>query len=58
MTLVNGESDCLVLWFEGFMAAGLPGAASWDEERDARSFERFAKINIVLPSGPTQPLIG
>jgi hypothetical protein len=32
ITLVEGESDCHTLWYEGIPALGLPGAASWQEE--------------------------
>jgi len=48
ITIVEGESDCHTLWFEGFPAIGLPGAASWKEERDAPLFDGIATINVVI----------
>ncbi len=36
VVLVEGESDCHTLWQAGIAALGLPGAANWREERDAR----------------------
>ena len=46
--LVEGESDCHTLWYHGFPAFGLPGAASWNEERDAPYFEGITKIYVVI----------
>jgi hypothetical protein len=46
--LCEGESDCHTLWFNGFAALGLPGAASWNEERDAPHFDSVKKIFVVI----------
>jgi hypothetical protein len=46
--LVEGESDCLTLWFEGLIALGLPGARAWNEERDAAHFDGFKRIYVVI----------
>jgi len=46
--LVEGESDCFTLWYHGFNAIGLPGAASWKEERDANFFDGINKIYVVI----------
>src|SRR3954454_10466853 len=49
IAIVEGESDCITLWWEGCTpAVGLPGAASWREERDARYFDVFKKIFVVI----------
>jgi hypothetical protein len=48
ISIVVGESDCIALWFEGLSAIGLPTAASWNEARDARYFDGFRRINVVL----------
>jgi hypothetical protein len=48
ITLVEGESDCHTLWHAGFPAIGLPGAGSWNEARDAKYFEGFDTVYIVI----------
>ena len=48
IALVEGESDCHTLWQEGFPAVGLPGAATWNEERDAAIFDGIATIFVVI----------
>jgi len=35
VTIVNGESDCIVLWLENFPAVGLPGAVLRGARRPA-----------------------
>jgi hypothetical protein len=50
ITIVEGESDCLTLWWENFDAVGVPGASNWQEERDARHFDGFGKIYVVIES--------
>ena len=45
--LVEGESDCHTLWFHNYDALGLPGADSWNEDRDAPHFKDIAKIFVV-----------
>lgn len=35
---MEGESDAQTLWFQGLPALGIPGAASWKEDRDAPQF--------------------
>lgn len=47
ITLVEGESDCLTLWKNGFNCLGIPGAGSWNEERDARHLDGFDIIYVV-----------
>lgn len=39
MVLVEGESDCQTLWLHDIPALGVPGAANWNEERDAWRFD-------------------
>lgn len=46
-TLVEGESDCWTLWKNGFNCLGIPGASSWNEERDAQRLAGFEKIYVV-----------
>jgi hypothetical protein len=48
ISLVIGESDCIAMWFEGIAAIGLPTPRIWDEARDARYFDGFRRINVVL----------
>jgi hypothetical protein len=48
ITLVEGESDCHTLWFHGISALGIPGADTWNEERDAPYLERFDTVYVVL----------
>jgi hypothetical protein len=46
--IVEGESDCHAAWYRGVPAIGLPGAANWREDRDARHFDGIDKIYVVL----------
>jgi hypothetical protein len=46
--LVEGESDCHSLWFHGYPAVGLPGAALWREKRDAEHFEDIPVVYVVI----------
>jgi hypothetical protein len=48
ITIVEGESDCHTLWHAGFSAVGLPGAANWNEGRDAKCFDGIETIYIVI----------
>lgn len=48
IALVEGESDSWTLWFHGIDALGIPGADTWNEERDAPYLDGFATIYIVL----------
>jgi hypothetical protein len=48
IVLCEGESDCHTLWFNGFDALGVPGAANWKEERDAAQFDNVEKIFVVI----------
>jgi hypothetical protein len=48
ITIVEGESDCHVLWNAGFPAIGIPGASTWNEDRDAALFDNFSCINVVI----------
>ncbi len=42
MVIVEGESDCHVLWQNGIDAVGVPGASHWDDARDGEALKRFA----------------
>jgi hypothetical protein len=46
--IVEGESDCHAAWHRGVPAIGLPGAANWREDRDARHFDGIEKIYVVV----------
>jgi hypothetical protein len=48
IALVEGESDCHTLWHAGLAAVGLPGAGSWNENRDAALFDKFGTIYVVI----------
>ncbi len=48
VVLVEGESDCHSLWFHGVPALGIPGAANWREERDARHLDGIETIYVVV----------
>ena len=48
ITICEGESDCHTLWQAGFPGIGLPGASNWKEERDAKHFEGFNTIYVVI----------
>jgi hypothetical protein len=48
LVLVEGESDCHTLWFHGIPALGIPGAANWREERDARHLDGIETIYVVV----------
>lgn len=46
--IAEGESDCHTLWSAGFPALGLPGAASWREERDAPQLAGIDTIYVIV----------
>lgn len=48
IVLVEGETDCHVLWYHGIPAVGVPGAANWREERDADHFDSIATIYVLV----------
>jgi hypothetical protein len=48
VVLVEGESDCHTLWYHGISALGIPGAANWHEDRDARYLDGIGTIYVVL----------
>ena len=48
VVLVEGESDCHTLWFHEVPALGVPGAANWREERDARHLDGIETIYVVI----------
>ena len=48
VVLVEGESDVQTLWFHRVPALGLPGAANWQEDRDARHLEGIGKIYVLI----------
>ncbi len=48
VVLVEGESDTQTLWFAGFPAVGLPGATTWNEDRDAPLLADLKAIFVVI----------
>jgi DNA primase len=48
VVLVEGESDCHTLWSHGIPALGIPGAANWREDRDARHLDGIEAIYVVV----------
>ena len=48
VVLVEGESDCHTLWCQGEPALGLPGAATWREERDAPHLAGIPVVYVVV----------
>lgn len=48
ITLVEGESDAQTLWHHGEPAIGLPGANTWNEDRDAAHFDGIATVYVVI----------
>src|SRR4029077_14592699 len=48
--ICEGASDTQTLWYHWFPALGLPGAGSWNEEREAHLFDGVANL-----SGDGQP---
>jgi hypothetical protein len=48
VVLGEGESDCHTLWHHGIPALGLPGAGSWNEQRDAQHLDGIDRIYVVV----------
>jgi hypothetical protein len=48
VVIVEGESDVHTFWHHGIAALGVPGAANWREERDAKHLDRIDKIYVVI----------
>ena len=48
VVLVEGESDVHTLWFHGIPALGVPGAANWREDRDAKHLDGIDRIYVVI----------
>ncbi len=48
VVLVEGESCTQTLWYQGFPALGLPGAANWKEQRDAAHLAEVAVAYVVI----------
>lgn len=46
--LIEGESDCHTLWFNGIQALGLPGANNWREDRDAPILNKFDTVYVII----------
>jgi hypothetical protein len=44
----EGESDTQTLWLHDFRAVGLPGAATWNEQRDAPLLEGIPVIFVII----------
>nr|BDD45666.1 hypothetical protein 14 [Desulfobacterales bacterium] len=47
VVLCEGESDCHTLWYHGYEALGVPGANSWNEERDAGYFADIGTVYVI-----------
>ena len=43
--IVEGESDCWTLWYNGFPSIGIPGARNWKKSW-AKHFNGFSKIYV------------
>ena len=48
LILVEGESDTQTLWHAGRPALGLPGAALWNEDRDAEQLDGIDTVYVVI----------
>ena len=48
VVLVEGESDCHTFWFHGIPALGVPGAATWREDRDAPCLDGVETIYVII----------
>jgi hypothetical protein len=48
ITLVEGESDTHTLVSHDIAVLGIPGATSWNEERDAGFFDSFETVYLVV----------
>ena len=48
IVIVEGESDCHTAWYHKIPAVGLPGAANWRDERDARHLDGIDKVYVVV----------
>jgi hypothetical protein len=48
IVLVEGESDCHTLWSHGEPTLGVPGAANWNEARDAPALESIPIVYAVI----------
>ena len=48
VALVEGESDCHTLWHHGEPAVGVPGAANWNEARDAAELDGVVRVYVVV----------
>ncbi len=46
VVLVEGESDCHTLWHHGIPALGLPGAGTWNEEREGPHVDGIARVIV------------
>lgn len=59
IALVEGESDCHTLWYHSIPAVGLPGASSWNEQRDAGHFEGIETVYVVVePDSGGEKVLG
>ena len=48
VVIVEGESDCHAAWYHEVPAVGLPGAANWRDERDAKHLDGIDKVYVVV----------
>jgi hypothetical protein len=58
VTLVEGESDALTLWYHGRPAIALPGAAMWDESRNAGQLDGLAVYVVIEPDQGGEAMLG
>jgi hypothetical protein len=48
VVIVEGESDAATCWFHDIPAIGLPGATTWNEDRDASLLDGLSAIYVVI----------
>jgi len=48
IVLVEGESDAHTAWYHGIPTLGIPGAASWNEARDAPHLDGIGTVYVVI----------
>ena len=57
VVLVDGESECHVLWNHDFPAIGVPGASNWRENSDPQALEGVDTVFVVLSRGSGDALL-
>lgn len=57
--VVEGESDCHTLWYNGFPALGVPGSTNWNDARDASLLANIGMVYLVVePDKGGQTFLG